>query len=208
MKIIDLETYPRKSHFEYFGGLAYPYMGMSANVDVTGLLAAAKRRGKGSFMACLYAACHAVNAVPALRQRIRDGQIVEFERCNAGHTVAKEDGTFVNCQTDSSLDFDTFLNMGETWTEQAKKQTGFLNDKEDETGLIFVSCVPWVSFTSVIQPTPYPADSNPRIIFGKYFTQDGRTLMPLAIQCNHALVDGLHIGQFYAKFQEFSDTIY
>lgn len=207
MKIIDLETYPRRSHYEYFKSLAYPYVGMTANVDVTGLLATAKRRGKSSFLACLYAACQAVNAVSALRQRIRDGQIVEFARCDAGHTVAKEDGTFVNCRTDSSLDFDSFLTLGEIAQQQAKAQTGFLNDKEDETGLIFVSCVPWVSFTSVIQPTPIPADTNPRIIFGKYFTQDGRTMMPLAIQCNHALVDGLHIAQFYAKFQEFSDTI-
>ena len=207
MKIIDLETYPRRSHYEYFKSLAYPYVGMTANVDVTGLLAAAKRRGKSSFLACLYAACQAVNAVSALRQRIRDGQIVEFARCDAGHTVAKEDGTFVNCRTDSSLDFDSFLTLGEIAQQQAKAQTGFLNDKEDETGLIFVSCVPWVSFTSVIQPTPIPADTNPRIIFGKYFTQDGRTMMPLAIQCNHALVDGLHIAQFYAKFQEFSDAI-
>ena len=207
MKIIDLETYPRRSHYEYFKSLAYPYVGMTANVDVTGLLAAAKRRGKSSFLACLYAACQAVNAVSALRQRIRDGQIVEFARCDAGHTVAKEDGTFVNCRTDSSLDFDSFLTLGEIAQQQAKAQTGFLNDKEDETGLIFVSCVPWVSFTSVIQPTPIPADTDPRIIFGKYFTQDGRTMMPLAIQCNHALVDGLHIAQFYAKFQEFSDTI-
>ena len=208
MKIIDLETYPRRSHFEYFNSLAYPYVGMTANVDVTGLLAAAKRRGKGSFLACLYATCQAVNAVPALRQRIRDGKIVEFDRCNAGHTVAKEDGTFVNCQTDSSLDFDAFLTAGEALTQQAKEKTGFLNDKEDETGLIFVSCAPWISFTNVLQPAPIPADSNPRIVFGKYFVQDGRTMMPLAIQCNHALVDGLHIGQFYAKFQEFSDTIY
>ncbi len=207
MKIIDLETYPRRSHFEYFNSLAYPYVGMTANVDVTGLLAAAKRRGKSSFMACLYACCQAVNAVPALRQRIREGKIVEFDRCNAGHTVAKEDGTFVNCQTDSSLDFDTFLAQGEILTQKAKEKSGFLNDKEDETGLIFVSCAPWVSFTNVLQPAPIPADSNPRIVFGKYFIQEGRTMMPLAIQCNHALVDGLHIGQFYAKFQEFSDNI-
>ncbi len=207
MKHIDMETYPRRSHFAYFKSLAFPYVGLSADVDVTGLLAAARRRGRSSFMACLYAAAVAANSVPALRQRIAGDGIIEFERCNTAHTVAKEDGTFVNCQTDSSLDFDTFLAMGDTWHEQAKAQTGFLNDKEDETGLIFVSCAPWVQFTSVIQPVPIPGDCNPRIIFGKYFQRDGRTMMPLAIQCNHALVDGLHMGQFYQKFQEFADTV-
>ncbi len=207
MKIIDLKTYPRRSHYEYFKSLAYPYVGLSANVDVTNLLSAAKKRSGSGFMACLYATLVSVNAVPALRQRMVDDQIIEFERCNAGHTVAKEDGTFVNCQTDSSLDFDAFLAAGPQLHRQAKERQGFLNDKEDETGLIFVSCAPWVSFTSVLQPAPIPADSNPRIIFGKYFQQEGRTMMPLAIQCNHALVDGLHLGQFYAKFQEFADNI-
>ncbi len=207
MKYIDLETYPRRSHFHYFKGLAFPYVGLTANVDVTNLIDAAKRRGCSSFMACLYATATAVNAVPALRQRIQGDGIIEFDRCNTAHTVAKEDGTFVNCQTDSTLDFDTFLAMGETWHAKAKEQEGFLNDQEDETGLVFVSCAPWVQFTSVIQPVPIPGDSNPRIIFGKYFQENGRTMMPLAIQCNHALVDGLHIGRFYQKFQEFADTI-
>jgi len=31
--------------------------------------------------------------------------------------------------------------------------------------------------------------------------------MPLAIQCNHALVDGLHVGRFYQRFQELADSV-
>ena len=34
MKIIDLETFPRRSHYEFFKSYAYPYMGITANVDV------------------------------------------------------------------------------------------------------------------------------------------------------------------------------
>ena len=35
-RFIDMENYPRKSHFEYFGSLAYPYVGFTANVCVFG----------------------------------------------------------------------------------------------------------------------------------------------------------------------------
>ena len=28
MKYINLETYPRRSHYEYFKSLAYPYVGL------------------------------------------------------------------------------------------------------------------------------------------------------------------------------------
>ena len=90
-KIIDMSTYPRRSHFEYFGAMAFPYVGLTANVEVTNLIRFAKMRGGSSFHAVLWAAAKAANQIPELRQRIVDGQIIEFDHCNAGYTVAKED---------------------------------------------------------------------------------------------------------------------
>ena len=206
MRYIDLDTYPRRSHYEYFKSLAYPYVGMTANVDVTRLLAAAKLRGASSFLLCLYAAARAANSVPELRQRMVGDRIAEFDHCNTAHTVAMEDGTFVNCHTDSTVTLEEFLQKGEMWQQEAKNHPGFVSTEEDETSLIFVSCTPWVSFTHVIQPVPIPADSNPRIVFGKYFREGEQTKMPLSIQCNHALVDGRHIGLFYQRFQELADN--
>ncbi len=206
-RLIDLETFPRRSHYEFFKSYAYPYMGMTANVDITNLIAAAKARGGSPFLAYLWAAATAANSVPELRQRIVDDQIVEYDHCNTAHTVALPDGTFVNCQTDCRRSFDEFLVYGKQCQEEARKRHGFVQPGDDETRLIFVSCTPWVTFTQVIQPTPIPADSNVRIVFGKFFEQDGRKLMPVNIQANHALVDGLHVGQFYQRFQEIADSI-
>ena len=90
---------------------------------------------------------------------------------------------------------------------EAMQQSGFFNPSEDETGLIFTSCVPWVSFTQVVQPVPSPGDCNPRIVFGKYIQESKKTLMPLHIQCNHALVDGYHISEFYRIFQQINDEL-
>ena len=61
----------------------------------------------------------------------------------------------------------------------------------------FVSCVPWISYTSMVQPVPVPADSNPRITWGKYFQQGEQTVMPVTLLAHHALVDGIHIARFY-----------
>ena len=94
IKIIDLENHPRRSHFEYFGSLAYPYMGLTANVDVTNLIRFAREKGGSTFHAVLWAAAKAANAVPELRQRIVDGKIWEYDHCNVGYTVALEDRTF------------------------------------------------------------------------------------------------------------------
>jgi chloramphenicol O-acetyltransferase type A len=90
---------------------------------------------------------------------------------------------------------------------EAMEHPGFVNPDEDETGLIFASCIPWLAFTQCIQPSPIPADCNPRIVFGKYIKEGDRTLMPLHIQCNHALVDGYHLSEFYRIFQEMADAL-
>jgi chloramphenicol O-acetyltransferase type A len=207
MTFIDLETFPRRSHYEFFKSYAYPYMGITANVDVTNLYNSAKAKGGSPFLAFLWAAATAANSVPELRQRIVRDRIAQYDHCCTAHTVALPDGTFVNCRTDCRRSFDEFLTYGKQCQEEAKSRHGFVQPGSDETELIFVSSTPWITFTQVIQPTPIPADSNVRIVFGKFFDQNGRKLLPVNIQANHALVDGLHVGKFYEKFQELADNV-
>lgn len=206
MKVIDLEHYPRRSHFEFFSTMAFPYVGLTANVDVTNLVVFAKAQGESPFLACLWAAANAANGVPELRQRVVDGKIVELEHCDTAHTVAMPDHTFTNCQTDCRRELADFLRYGRDCQDQARQKAGFVSADADETALMFVSCVPWLQFTQCIQPAPIPADYNPRIVFGKFFEQEGRLMMPLHIQCNHALVDGWHISEFFRLFQVFADS--
>ena len=207
MKIIDLENYPRRSHYEYFKSLAYPYVGITANAEVTKLVSYAKSCGGSAFLACLWAAAQAANAVPELRQRMVGEQIVEYDHCDTAHTVALPDHTFCNCRTDCRMSLDEFLKYGNTRQQEAAKTPGFAATQTDESSLIFLSCVPWITFTQVIQPSPIPADSNPRIVFGKFFPEGDKLLMPLHIQCNHALVDGYHLAQFYEAFQKIHDAV-
>ena len=207
MTFIDLETFPRRSHYEFFKRYAYPYMGITANVDVTNLYNSAKAKGGSPFLAFLWAAATAANSVPELRQRIVDDRIAQYDHCDTAHTVALPDGTFVNCRTDCRRSFDEFLTYGKQCQEEARSRHGFVQPGSDETELIFVSSTPWITFTQVIQPTPIPADSNVRIVFGKFFDCSGRKMLPVNIQANHALVDGLHVGKFYEKFQELADTV-
>ena len=37
-RYLDMEEYRRRAHFEYFSGLAYPYVGVTVQVDLTELL--------------------------------------------------------------------------------------------------------------------------------------------------------------------------
>ena len=78
-----------------------------------------------------------------------------------------------------------------------------IDEEEDEVyDKLFISTLPWVSYTSLIQPVPIPADSTPRITWGKYFAQGNRILLPVSVLCHHALVDGIHIANFYKQLDE------
>lgn len=207
MRFIDMENYPRKSHFDFFRAMAYPYVGFTANVEVTPLLEYARGRKGSSFLACLWAAARAANSVPELRQRILGDKILEYDHCNTGHTVALPDETFCNCDTDCRMGLADFLVYGKEKQEEAKKGSCGFTNGEDEMAKIFVSCVPWIAFTQCVQPVPVPGDSNPRIVFGKYVKEGEKILMPLHIQCSHALVDGRHLGKFYEAFEKIVEDV-
>ena len=53
MRIIDWEQYPRRSHFTYFQSLAYPYVGLTVQADVTDLYRRTRERGESCFLGCL-----------------------------------------------------------------------------------------------------------------------------------------------------------
>ena len=199
---LDIDSFPRRAHFEYFSSLAYPYVGTTANVDITDALKRVKGEKMPFFLTVCYCAARAANNVPELRQRIREGRIVEFDQCRVSHTVALEDETFCYCTLENEPDLAAYLEAGRKAQEEAKRKASIEEDPDESLEKFFVSSLPWLSYTALIQPVPSPADSNPRITFGKYFTQEGRTLMPVSLLCNHALVDGRHIAAFYHGMEQ------
>lgn len=203
-RVIDWERYPRREHFEYFCSMADPYAGVTVEVDITRFLAACRQGGKPFFLSFLYCAGRAANTVPELRQRILDGRPVEFESCDTSHTVMREDGTYSYCRLNCMRSFSDYLPAAQALQEEARAH-GDLDDGEDALSLLFVSTLPWVRYTALRQPVPSPADSNPRITWGKYMTEGDRTVMPVTLLVNHALVDGVHMGQFFTALEREMD---
>lgn len=160
-------------------------------------MAEAKRRAVFSGVSVVRR--RAANRVPAFRQRIRDGEILEYPWCPSSHTVAREDGTYAYCQLDCRGDFASFLKRALPLHEEAARHGTIEEDTSDMLPYFYVSTVPWVHYTSVTQPTPIPADSNPRLVWGKYAAEGERITMPVTVLCHHGLVDGRQIGDFYRE---------
>lgn len=197
---INMETYPRREHFAYFSKMENPYVGVTVNADISGLREYCKAHDYPFFLTLLHEVSAAANAVPELRRRILDGQIIEFDHCDTSHTVMHEDGTYSYCRLDCRAKLSEFLPNAKASHEFAKTHAT-LDDGEDGISLLFISCLPWVSYTSFVQPTPRPADSNVRITWGKAFDQDGKTYLPVTLLAHHGLVDGIHMAKFYEELE-------
>ncbi len=181
-KYLDMQTYKRKEHFDYFRSMAYPYVGVTANVDISELLSKIRKGRLPFFFTVCYCVSRAANGIPEFRQRIRDGVIIEFDRCRTSHTVALEDDTYCYCTLEDGMPYSGYVRYAEKEQEKAKR-AGTIEETEDEAdGMFFISTLPW--------------------IWGKYFRQEGRELLPVSVLCHHALVDGKHIAEFYRLLEE------
>jgi len=205
MRHIDLETWPRREHFEVYRTFGYPHFSLCANVDVTTFHPAVKQRGLSFTVAVMYVLARAANAIPEFRYRIRGDGVVEHEVVHPSTTILTGGDLFSFCTVRYTEDFALFA-------ASAAEQIAYLQDHKvlkDEPGrddLLFMTSIPWVSFTSFMHALHLqPADSVPRFAWGKRFQEGAYLKMPLSVQGHHAVVDGLHVGRFYEHVQDYLD---
>jgi len=206
MRQIDLKTWPRRDHFNFFSAFDYPHGGMCTNVDLTTFHPYVKQCDIPFTVATVYVLARAANDIPEFRYRIRSGEVVEHEIVHPSITVLASEDLFGFCPIDYDEDFFTFCAIA-TERIASAKECPSLEDIPGKDDLLFMTAVPWVSFTGLMHPIHmHPVDSVPRIAWGKFFEDGERLKMPLSVQAHHGLVDGIHMGRFFVKVQEFLDN--
>jgi len=111
--------------------------------------------------------------------------------------------SFAYAYFDYHHDFDKFVAEMSKAVDDVRNDTGPLKPTMRDD-VIYHTTLPWISFTSFAHArTPGRGDSVPRFVFGKFTEENGRTMMPFSVEVHHALMDGLHVGRFLARFEEF-----
>ena len=198
---IDMETYERRAHFDYFRSLQYPYVGVTADIDVTHVVEFCKKHKRSFYLTILHLAALAADGVPELRQRIRDDRIVEYDQCPTSHTERTEGAAYCYCTVHHHMDLQDYYEKAEEARAACKKNG--IEEDDDVESMYFISTLPWIHYSSLIQPVAGGDESNPRITWGRYTrTESGRIMMPMSILAHHALVDGAQIGEFYENLEK------
>jgi chloramphenicol O-acetyltransferase type A len=201
MKRINLDTWPRKDHYNFFQNFDYPHFSLCAEMDLSVLLPEIKAKKLSFTAVMMYLIAMVANQIPEFKQRIHQDGPIEHDLVHPSATVLSTDDLFTFCSVIFNENFESFYQDAVAEIELAKSKPS-LEEKIKDDSMLFMTSIPWVSFTSFMHPLKLnPADSIPRFAWGKFRQENEKVLMPLSVQGHHALMDGLHLGRFYQALQ-------
>jgi len=206
VKTINLDGWPRRDHYLFFKEFEYPYFSLCADIDITNFLPLIKAKEISFTAAIMYLVGRVANGIPEFRQRIRDEGPIEHEVVHPSATILSKDDLFTFCTAIYQENFLAFAAEAQQEILRIKAEPS-LEEKIKDDSMLFMTSIPWVSFTGFMHPVKLsPADSVPRFAWGKFREEGQKIVMPLSVQGHHALMDGLHAGLFYEEFQRLLDN--
>jgi chloramphenicol O-acetyltransferase type A len=208
MKVINLENWERKNQFEFFKNYEDPFFNITATLNVTNLYSFCKEHKLSFFLAGLFIANKAMNEIPAFKLRFKEGNVVEFDKVHIDSTVLNEDETFSFCHFESYPTIFEFVKNASKVIENHRN--GIVDDSHVfDLDVAHSTTIPWVSITGF----KHARNGNekeigiPKIVFGKFYEENGRKIMPFSVEVHHALMDGIHVGLLFEKMQEFINNL-
>lgn len=204
MKVIDLKQWERTAHFNFFRRMDYPQYNICVNLDITRFLESIKRKDMPFYYAMIFAATHVINEAEEFRYRIRGEQVILHDFVHPYFTdMSVGSDLFKMVTVDMEASMEAFVVKAEEKSRQQQDQF-VVKDVEGRDDLIYITCIPWVSFTSLSHTISFNKDDSiPRLAWGKYFADGERIMLPFSVQAHHSFVDGIHIGRYVDRLQDY-----
>ena len=200
-KEIDGKTWERAVHCAVFRNSVEPAFCVTFEIDITDFLRRVKKDGFSFTIAMVYAVCKCANEIEAFRYRFLDGKVVLFDKIDTAFT-------YLNTETElfkvvNVPMCDDMREYVETATKTAKDQKEYFTGPLGN-GVFQCSPMPWITYTHISHTNSGRKDNaTPLFDWGKYYEKDGRIVMPVSVQAHHSFVDGIHIGKFADRLQQY-----
>lgn len=203
-RYLDLDNWYRRDIFDFFRDFDKPYFNVCTRLDITNLLDHLCRGPKVSVsLSYHYFALRVANELEPFRYRLRNGQVLVHEVIHGGTTILLPNDKFILIYFNYSDDFRQFMTNAMRAVSDAQSGDGAFKPRREHDARIHFTTLPWFSFTSFSHARNWKReDSVPKIAFGKFTEENGRTWLPFSVEVHHALVDGVHVGHYLNRLQE------
>ena len=203
---IDLENWPRRAYFDhYFTQVPCTYSAVF-KLDITKL----RQSGQKLYPAMLYALSTVVNRHQEFRMAINEaGELGFYDQVHSCYTIFHQDTeTFSNLWTAYTPDYTAFRAAFEHDMAVYGDHQGLMSRPDTPENTFPVSMVPWASFEGFNLNLQKGYDYlSPIFTMGKFYEDNGKILLPLAVQAHHAVCDGFHLCRLVNEVQELVDKL-
>ena len=105
---LDIESWARKDHFNFFKQFEEPFFGVCVDVDCTRSYLKCKSEDISFFLYYLHKSLVAANRIEPFRYRIENDNVLIYDKVHASPTINRPDGTFGFAYIDYHEDFQKF----------------------------------------------------------------------------------------------------
>ncbi|MEG0577747.1 MAG: type A chloramphenicol O-acetyltransferase [Bacilli bacterium] len=203
--VINKKDWNRKEYFDhYFSEIPCTYS-MTVKLDITKI----KNSDRKLYPTMLYFITKVVNRHNEFRTTFdMDGNLGVFDEMIPCYTVFnKETETFSNIWTQYSEDYDVFYKLYEKDIDMFSSVKGMIAKPNVPVNNFPVSMIPWTTFDGFNLNLQKGYEYLlPIFTMGRYYEENSKYLLPLAIQVHHAVCDGFHISRFINELQELIES--
>ncbi|MEU6660853.1 type A chloramphenicol O-acetyltransferase [Streptomyces sp. NPDC046821] len=201
---IDLDTWPRREHFEHYRERVPCTYSMTVELDVTAFTRALRESPWKSYVAQIWALATIVNRHEEFRMCVTEsGAPAVWPVAHPAFTVFNaERETFACVWVPYDADFGAFHEAAAPLLTEHSKATEMFPQGPPPANTFDVSSLPWSSFTGFNLNIGAGWDHlAPIFTLGKYVEREGRVMLPLAVQVHHAAADGFHAARLVNELQ-------
>lgn len=206
---VDLSRWARREHFEIFQTFAQSTFNQTVQLDITALLKHIKEAGWKFYPTMIFLISKIVNRHPEFRMAMKDNELVVWDEVHPNYTIFhNETETFSSLWSHYDGNIHHFQKVYSEDMARYSNNTAYWPKEESRENIFFISGIPWVTFTSFnVNVANMKNFFAPMFTLGKYFEQDGKVLLPFAVQVHHSVCDGFHVARLVNELQELFDDL-
>lgn len=206
---VDLSRWARKEHFEVFQSFAESTFNQTVLLDITALLKHIKQAGWKFYPTIIFLLSKVVNSHAEFRMAMKNNELIVWNEIHPSYTIFhKETETFSSLWSHYDGNIHHFQKTYCEDIAQYGDNLSYWPKAESRDNVFFISAIPWVSFTSFNTNIAHMQNFfSPMFTLGKYYKQDEKTLLPLAVLVHHSVCDGFHVARLINELQEMCDDI-
>ena len=205
---IDIATWQRRDLYTLYTTDLKIVMNMTVKVDVTRLVAYARERGMKFYPVMMHTVGRVLNAHDEFKYSLTpEGELILFDSISPSYTdFNPETECFVKFVTEYTPDLWEFYRRTEADRQKYRGACGFIPNQPKN--VYDISCLPWTNYESL---TLHVESTEPRlfpvVIWGKDEEVDGRLILPVTVDVNHAVCDGFHLSRFFSELEELINAL-